>query len=69
MNKLHELSSRITDEFPDIIFIAEVKPKDFKRTLSLVEYNIVGRTLKLSILFNILVEACCYLLKRILNIS
>ena len=42
MNKLHELSSRITDEFPDIICIAEVKPKNFKRTLSLVEYNIVG---------------------------
>ena len=42
MNKLHELSSRITDEFPGIIFIAEIKPKNFKRTLSLVEYNIVG---------------------------
>ena len=40
MNKLHESSSRITDEFPDIICIAEVKPKNFKRTL-LVEYNIV----------------------------
>ena len=38
-NKLHELSSRITDEFPDIICIAEVKPKNFKRTLSLVEYK------------------------------
>ena len=42
MNKLHELSSHITDKFPDIICIAEVKPKNFKRTLSLVEYNIVG---------------------------
>ena len=42
MNKLHELPSCITDEFPDIICIAEVKPKNFKRTLSLVEYNIVG---------------------------
>ena len=42
MNKLHKLSSRITDEFPDIICIAEVKPKNFKRTLSLLEYNIVG---------------------------
>ena len=44
INKLHELSSRITDEFPDIICIAEVKPKNFKRTLSLTEYNIVGYT-------------------------
>ena len=52
MNKLHELSSRITDEIPDIICIAEVIHKNFKRTLSLV-----------------LVEACCYLLKKILNIS
>ena len=42
MNKLHELSSGITDEFPDIICIAKVKPKNFKRTLSLVEYKIVG---------------------------
>ena len=40
--KSHELSSRITDEFPDIICIAEVKPKYFERILSLVEYNIVG---------------------------
>ena len=37
INKLHELSSRITDEFPDIICIPEVKPKNFKGTLSLVE--------------------------------
>ena len=44
INKLHELSSRITDEFPDIICIAEAKPKNFKRTLSLAEYNIVGCT-------------------------
>ena len=42
INKLHKLSSCITDEFPDKICIAEVKPKNFKRTLSLVEYNIVG---------------------------
>ena len=42
MNKLHELFSRITDEFPDIICTAEVKPKNFKRTLSLVKCNIVG---------------------------
>ena len=42
INKLHELSSRITAEFPDIICIAEVKHKNFKRTLSLVELNIVG---------------------------
>ena len=41
-NKLDELSSRIADEFPDVICIAEVKPKNFKRTWSLVEYNIVG---------------------------
>ena len=41
VNKFHELSSRITDEFPDIICIAKVKPKNLKRTLSLVEY-IVG---------------------------
>ena len=46
MNKLHELSSRITDEFPNIICIAEVKPKNFKRTLSLVECNIVGYNTK-----------------------
>ena len=41
INKLHELSGHITDEFADIICIAEVKPKNFKRPLSLVEYNIV----------------------------
>ena len=40
INKLHELSSRVTDDFPNIICIDEVK--NIKRTLSLVEYNIVG---------------------------
>ena len=41
-NKLYELHGCITDEFPEIICIAEVKPKNFKRTLPLVEYNTEG---------------------------
>ena len=31
INKLHELPSRITDEFPDLICIAKVEPKNFKK--------------------------------------
>ena len=42
INKLHELPSCITDEFPDIICIAKVEPKNFKIFFSLIEYNIVG---------------------------
>ena len=38
MNKLHELSSHITDE----LLLLKLNLRNFKKTLSLVEYNIVG---------------------------
>ena len=42
INKSHDLSSRITDEFPDTICIAEVKSNNFKSILSLVVHDVVG---------------------------
>ena len=40
--KIQELSVNIDHFHPDIICITEVKPKNYQRTLTLVEYNIPG---------------------------
>ena len=69
MNKLYELPSCITDEFPDIICIAEVKPKNFKRTLSLVEYNIVGYNTEALNIVQDTGRGMLLFIKKILNIS
>ena len=69
MDKLHELSSRTTDEFPDIICIAEVKPTNFKRTLSLVKYNIVGYNTEALNIVQDTGRGMLLFIKKILNIS
>ena len=45
-DKLNELKVQIDSDYPDIVCIAEVKPKNFIRTLSLVEYYINGYNLE-----------------------
>ena len=41
-DKLNELKGQIDCDYSNIVCIAEVKPKNFIRTLSLVEYYING---------------------------
>ena len=45
-DKLNELKVQIDFDYPDIVCIAEVKPKNFIRTLSLVEYYFNGYNLE-----------------------
>ena len=40
--KIVELENRIQEDNPHVIMISEVKPKNFKRTLTPIEYNIEG---------------------------
>ena len=44
--KLQELNYRITISHPDIIMLVEIKPKNFKPTLSLIEYKINGYSIE-----------------------
>ena len=41
-SKLHELSLLILIENPDVVCLSEVTPKNFQRTLTLLEYSIFG---------------------------
>ena len=43
---IFELCSRVATNSPDIICLLEVKPKNFSRTLSLVEYKLDGYLLE-----------------------
>ena len=45
-DKLNELKGQLDCDYPDVVCIAEVKPKNFIRTLSLVEYYINGYNLE-----------------------
>ena len=45
-DKLNELEVQIDCDYPDIACIAEVKPKNFIRTFSLIEYYINGYNLE-----------------------
>ena len=45
-DKLNELKGPIDCDYPDLVCIAEVKPKNFIRTSSLVEYYINGYNLE-----------------------
>ena len=45
-DKLHELKEPIDYDYPDLVCIAEVKPKNFIRTSSLVEYYVNGYNLE-----------------------
>ena len=46
ISKQQELCSRVATNSPDIICLLEVKPKNFSRTLSLVEYKVDGYLLE-----------------------
>ena len=66
-DKLNELKRQIDCDYPDIVYIAKVKPKNFIRTLSSVEYYINGYNLQAINILDDEGKVCYFILRNLFS--